>query len=91
MEIEFDHVVRGTTFVAAVMKDDPINLVKKCSIVTRTPQETCNEIISFFQEYLKSNEDVKKFEALGVASFGPIDLDINSKTCVKIGILDFGF
>ncbi|MGB6127986.1 MAG: ROK family protein [Psychrilyobacter sp.] len=61
----------GTKFICAVGNQKGEILEKK-SFPTTTPKETMEEVIEFFYD--------KKIEAMGVGSFGPIDLDKNSKT-----------
>jgi fructokinase len=65
----------GTKFVCAV-GDQNGKIIDKISFPTGGPQETINTARDFFNSY--------PIEALGVGSFGPIDLDVNSKTYGKI-------
>lgn len=60
----------GTKMVCAVVEDGQI--VDRISLPTRTPAETMPEIIDYFA--------AREVEALGVGSFGPLDLDRNSPT-----------
>jgi len=62
----------GTSFSVAIAKEPNITeLEDRVVIPTTTPEETLNKIV----EWLKQH----KFDALGVASFGPIDPDPTSK------------
>jgi fructokinase len=61
----------GTKMVMAV-GDENGRIFEQTSIPTETPSITIPKIISYFKE--------KKIEALGIGSFGPVDLDYNSKT-----------
>ncbi|BCN31272.1 ROK family protein [Anaeromicropila herbilytica] len=61
----------GTKMVCAV-GDNQGNITDKVVIPTKTPEETMNSIIDYFQ--------TKKIEGLGVGSFGPIDLNPKSET-----------
>jgi len=61
----------GTKFVVAI-GNELGEIIERESFSTRIPKETVADIISFF--------DGKDIEALGVGSFGPIDLDVNSPT-----------
>ena len=61
----------GTKMVCAV-GDENGKILQKTSIPTTTPDETIPRILSWFED--------KKIEALGVASFGPVDLDPGSPT-----------
>ncbi|MFV0255619.1 MAG: ROK family protein [Erysipelotrichaceae bacterium] len=76
----------GTKFVVAIGNENG-NIIDRISFPTTTPQETINKVIDYFSD--------KKIEALGLASFGPIDLNKESKTygCFtntpKIGWSDF--
>lgn len=60
----------GTKFVCAV-GTNPADLVIE-TFATTTPQQTLSEVITFFKQY--------KLAAIGIGSFGPIDLDQSSST-----------
>jgi len=62
----------GTSWVVALVSDRPDNIVERMSVVTETPEITLGKI----REWLNT----KKFDALGVASFGPVDCKISSPT-----------
>lgn len=62
----------------AVFEDDVTNIIRKKSIKTTNPDETISQILEFFESY--KTETGKNYDALGIASFGPIDLDKNSNT-----------
>lgn len=61
----------GTKFVCAVGTADG-EIKEKISIPTTTPEETMPKVIAFFQQHA--------IEAIGIGSFGPIDVDKKSKT-----------
>lgn len=61
----------GTKMVCAV-GDEKGNILEKVSIPTTTPDETMTAIADYFKD--------KGISALGIACFGPIDLDKNSPT-----------
>lgn len=61
----------GTKFVLAV-SDDEFNIIERQSIPTTTPEETFEKVFEFFDQY-----DVS---AIGIGSFGPIDVNIKSET-----------
>jgi len=61
----------GTKFVCGVGDKDG-NIFERVTIPTTTPDETLEQVHSFFQN--------KKISALGVGSFGPVDLDRSSST-----------
>ncbi|NLG05393.1 MAG: ROK family protein [Clostridia bacterium] len=61
----------GTKMVCAIGLEDG-TVLDQVSIQTTTPEETLPKIISYFNE--------KKIDALGVGSFGPIDINQNSNT-----------
>lgn len=65
----------GTKFVC-IVGTDPNNLLKEERFPTTTPHETISRVNEFFQPYVKSGE----LAAVGIASFGPLDLDPNSPT-----------
>ncbi len=61
----------GTKFVCAIGNENG-EVLERVSFPTTIPEETMGRVIEFFKD--------KKIEALGVGSFGPIDLDKNSET-----------
>lgn len=61
----------GTKMVCAI-GDEFGKIQEQVSIKTTTPEETIPEILQWFKAH--------PVEALGIASFGPIDLNRNSKT-----------
>lgn len=61
----------GTKMVCAIGNENG-EVLERISIPTLTPDETFPEMIAYFQE--------KKIEALGIGSFGPVDLNRNSAT-----------
>lgn len=63
----------GTKFVCAV-GNDHYDIIDQVTIPTQSPDQTLPEVIAFFNQY---KEDL---EAMGIASFGPIDVDRESDT-----------
>ena len=61
----------GTKMVCAV-GDENGRLLDRITIPTRLPETTIPEMISYFKKW--------KIEALGIACFGPVDLNKNSET-----------
>lgn len=61
----------GTKFVLAV-SDNNLEHVERLSIPTTTPEETFEKIFEFFDNYA--------LDAIGVGSFGPIDVNKKSAT-----------
>ena len=61
----------GTKMVCAVGNEKG-EVLERISIPTLTPDETFPEMISYYKE--------KKIDALGIGSFGPVDLDKKSLT-----------
>ncbi len=61
----------GTKMVCAV-GDENGKLLDRITIPTRLPETTIPEMISYFKKW--------EIEALGIACFGPVDLNKNSKT-----------
>ena len=69
----------GTKFVCAV-GDENFNVVEKTQFPTTTPIETIDKTIEFFSKF-------DNLAGLAVGSFGPIDIDNNSKTSLgKCGL-----
>lgn len=61
----------GTKFVCAVGTEDG-ELIERIQIDTVTPEETMPKVIAFFKKH--------PIKALGIGSFGPIDIDKASDT-----------
>lgn len=66
----------GTKFNCAIFDDQKV-IVDECRIKTTHPDETLAKVIDFFVNNKIINVS---YEALGIASFGPIDLDPSSDT-----------
>ena len=64
----------GTKFVCMVATD-PQNIVDEIRFPTTTPAETLQQAVSFFEKYANQG-----LAAVGMASFGPVDLDPVSPT-----------
>lgn len=62
----------GTKFICAVGNSD-LEVVEKAQFPTTSPQETLAKTIAFFKGF-------KTLKALAIGSFGPIDLDPQSRT-----------
>lgn len=62
----------GTKFVCAVGNEN-FEVVDKIQFKTTTPDETLEQTIAFFKKY-------ENLVSLSIGSFGPIDIDHNSKT-----------
>lgn len=61
----------GTKFICGVGKAD-LSIVERVSFPTTIPEETIKQVIDFFKQY--------KLDGIGIGSFGPIDINPNSKT-----------
>ena len=61
----------GTTWVAAIAKDLPYNIIEKVEFVTSSPEETLGKVSAWLHS--------RKFDAIGVAVFGPVDANTSSK------------
>lgn len=61
----------GTKFVCAI-SDETFAIKERVSIPTTTPEETMKEVFAFFDQYT--------LNAMGIGSFGPIDVNPDSTT-----------
>lgn len=61
----------GTKFVCAIGNDD-FEVVERVSFPTTTPEETLAKVFDFFDRF--------ELQAIGIGSFGPIDVDMQSET-----------
>jgi fructokinase len=66
----------GTKFVC-VIGSAPDRIDAETSFPTTSPEETLGRAITFFSEYQEQN---RPLAALGIGSFGPVDLDSSSQT-----------
>jgi fructokinase len=62
----------GTTWVVVICDSEPNNIIDKAEFETTTPEIT----LGLIKEWLKD----RRFDAIGVASFGPIDCKPSSST-----------
>jgi len=65
----------GTKFACAVGRG-PEDIVAETRFPTSTPEETLGKALSFFKEYHQKHG----LDALGIATFGPVDLHKDSAT-----------
>jgi fructokinase len=65
----------GTKFVCLI-GSNPDDLQAQVSFPTTTPRETIDRAIEFFQQYERQGS----LAAVGIASFGPVDLNLTSST-----------
>ena len=63
----------GTKFVCAI-GTGPDALKWKTQFATTTPDETIGKAVAFFQDHMRT----QPLAAIGISSFGPLDLDKNS-------------
>ena len=69
----------GTKFVCG-LADLQLNTVATTTIATRTPAQTLDDVVSFF----RANAPAGSIAALGIASFGPVDVNDFSPTYGQI-------
>lgn len=65
----------GTKFVCMIGRS-PDDILEEERFLTTNPSETIEKVIDFFKPYTRNNE----LAALGIASFGPVDLNPASQT-----------
>ncbi len=61
----------GTKMVMGIC-DENMNILRSSSCATRMPEETMKDILAFFEG--------EKLDAMGIATFGPVDLHPESET-----------
>ena len=62
----------GTTWRVALAVNVPDNIVEEAEFPTTTPAETLSAIVQWLSE--------RQYDAIGIGTFGPVDLDKNSPT-----------
>ena len=72
----------GTKFVCAV-GDQQGRILTERRFPTTTPEETLSQVVSFFQRI--RDEQGVKLQAIGIASFGPADVEPESPSYGEIG------
>jgi fructokinase len=65
----------GTKFVC-IVASGPDRIVEQARIPTTTPEETLGKTIEFFQPFVAA----RQIDSIGIACFGPVDLDSASPT-----------
>ncbi|MBL4853541.1 MAG: ROK family protein [Robiginitomaculum sp.] len=73
-KIVYGGIDAGGTSFKCVLADESRNIIAQTDVPTTTPQYTLAQCIEFF----KSAVTTSTIEALGIASFGPLDIDPNS-------------
>jgi fructokinase len=71
----FGGIEAGGTKFNCIIAQDPQHILAECTIPTETPQITIPEVIRFFKEG-EAKHGIH-LEAMGVACFGPVNLDQN--------------
>jgi fructokinase len=67
----------GTKFIC-IVANGPDKILAEARFPTTKPEETLKQVVDFFQE---QNENLKEsISAIGIACFGPVDLDPSSPT-----------
>jgi fructokinase len=74
----FGAVELGGTKITAIVAKDLKTIINKKVFPTLSPKENLKDVIEFFKSCL-SGEDCE-FQAIGVGSFGPLDLNPESRT-----------
>ncbi|MCR4757153.1 MAG: ROK family protein [Butyrivibrio sp.] len=70
--MRFGALEAGGTKMIVAIGDENGKILERASFPTKTPEETMPQMIDFFKD--------KEIESLGIACFGPIDLNKASKT-----------
>ena len=70
--MRFGALEAGGTKMIVAIGDENGKILERASFPTKTPEETMLQMIDFFKD--------KEIESLGIACFGPIDLNKASKT-----------
>ncbi len=71
----FGGIEAGGTKFNCIIAQDPEHILAECTIPTESPQVTLPEVIRFFKDN-EVKHDIH-IEAMGVACFGPVNLDQN--------------
>jgi fructokinase len=72
----FGGIETGGTKTVCMVASDPDHIFAEERIPTTSPEETIGKVVNFFKPFT----DQKRILAIGIASFGPVDLDNSSPT-----------
>lgn len=76
MTVLFGGVETGGTKVSCIVGDNPLDIRAEAHFRTSSPDETLQSVVQFFRDQSQKYT----IGSIGVGSFGPIDLDVNSPT-----------
>jgi fructokinase len=74
----FGSIEAGGTKFNCIVASGPDDIRAETRISTTTPAETLGQVVDFFQSFCSSSKE--KLAAVGIACFGPLDLDLTSPT-----------
>lgn len=72
----FGGIETGGTKVICSVGENPEHIVSDVNFPTTDPQETIQKVIDFFKPFYEHGE----LASIGIASFGPVDLNLDSET-----------
>jgi fructokinase len=72
----FGGIEAGGTKFNCIVASGPDHIVQEARIPTTTPEETLGKTIEFFQPFVAA----RQIDSIGIACFGPLDLDPASPT-----------
>ncbi len=76
MERAYGGIEAGGTKFICMVADGPDHVIDEARIPTTLPDQTIQRVIQFFEPHVRRDE----LAAIGIASFGPLDLDPASRT-----------
>ena len=68
----------GGTKMICALADEKLEIIDRIQFPTTSPSENIGQMIEFFSKYKD------KLKSIGLATFGPVDINTNSKTYGKI-------
>jgi len=75
MEV-FGGIETGGTKFVCIVASDPDHVIAECRIATKAPEETIHQVRDFFTPFIENGN----LKAIGIAAFGPLDLNQDSPT-----------
>jgi fructokinase len=76
MERVYGGIEAGGTKFVCMVAGGPNRIVSEARIPTTHPDQTIRQVVEFFEPYVQRHE----LAGIGIAAFGPLDLDPNSAT-----------